>query len=55
MCECEGGFDVSTSAPIKKVHDIPIVKPQRVPKELPVGVPVVPFTIPITVPERVRR
>lgn len=50
---------MSTSAPVKKEHDIPIVRPQRIPKELPAPnperlVPIVPF-VPAEVPERVRR
>jgi len=54
---------MTTTAPVRKVHDIPIVEPQRVPvapRELPSPNPdyifpiVVPIRQPVRQPERVR-
>ena len=47
---------MSTSAPIRREYDIPIVKPQRIPEEprrLNPGVPAPVITRPVRVPERV--
>ena len=44
---------MTTSAPIVKVHDIPIVVPEREPLRLPTAVPVEPFRVPIRAPELV--
>jgi len=45
---------MSTSAPVKKEYDIPIIKPMRIPKELPApGVPAPVIVNPVKVPERV--
>ena len=46
---------MSTSAPIKREYDIPIVKPRRELLELPGGVPAPNIVVPVRVPERVRR
>ena len=45
---------MSTSAPVKKVTDIPIIEPVEIPRELPAGVPAPMIVFPIRVPERVR-
>ena len=52
---------MTTTAPVRKVHDIPIVEPYRLPvapRELPVPertvFPVVPIIQPVRQPERVR-
>jgi len=45
---------MTTSAPVRKVHDIPIVEPYRAPKELPQApVPVEPFRVPVRQPDYV--
>jgi len=51
---------MSTSAPIREVHDIPIIEPRVVPRELPTPDPgrwisIVPIRVPVKVPERVLR
>ena len=48
---------MTTSAPIRKIHDVPIIEPYRVPKALPVVDPeriVRPIVVPVRQPERVR-
>lgn len=42
---------MSTSAPVIKVADIPIVPPKRLPKELPAAVPAPLVVVPIRQPE----
>ena len=44
---------MSTSAPIKREYDIPIIKPIRIPRELPAGVPAPIIVRPVRVPERI--
>ena len=47
---------MTTTAPIKKEYDIPIIKPMRIPTEpqrLNPGVPAPVFPMPVKVPERV--
>ena len=47
---------MSTSAPVKKEYDIPIIKPMRIPVEpqrLSPGVPAPVIVRPVRVPERV--
>ena len=50
---------MSTSAPIKREYDIPIIRPKREPLVLPAGVPapviVWPVREPVWEPVRVRR
>ena len=45
---------MTTTAPVRKVYDIPIVEPYRAPKELPQApVPVEPFCVPVRQPDYV--
>lgn len=44
---------MSTSAPVKKGYDIPIVKPEEAPRRLNPGVPAPMVVNPTRVPERV--
>lgn len=56
---------MTSKAPVKKEYDIPIIKPEEIPKELPAGVPapeyipwereVFPVKSPVRVPEEVKR
>ena len=47
---------MSTSAPVRKVHDIPIVEPRREPLKLPQApVPVEPIRVPVPEYVPVRR
>ena len=44
---------MTTSAPVRKVHDILIVEPRKEPLRLPTREPEEPFYVPIRVPELV--
>ena len=51
---------MSTSSPVRKVHDIPIVEPRRDPLQLPEVSPerrviVFPSTVPVKEPVRILR
>ena len=45
---------MSTSAPVKKEHDIPIIKPEEEPRRLNPGIAVPNIVMPVRVPEKVR-
>ena len=44
---------MTTSAPVRRVHDIPIVEPRKEPLRLPGREPVEPFRVPVREPELV--
>lgn len=46
---------MSTSAPIRKVYDIPIIKPVEEPQRLNPGIPVPAIIVPVKVPVKVSR
>jgi len=51
-------YGMSTSSPVRRVHDVPIVIPIQVPKRLPEvsperWIPINPIVVPERVPERV--
>ena len=48
---------MSTSSPVRRVHDVPVVVPKRTPKRLPElaperWIPVTPITVPVKEPVR---
>jgi len=45
---------MTTTAPVRKVHSVPIIEPYRPPRELPQApVPVMPIRVPVRQPEYV--